>query len=102
MRRSGPAIHRAFVILALVAAAIAPMTSSAATKRFRDLFPAQVRAQTTPDIPASNYWAFLVGINDYAGSTRDNVGAYQDARDLRKHLLSLGWQSDHIALLANR
>ena len=59
-------------------------------------------ATVDPSIPATNYWALLIGINDYYGGTRDNIGSYQDARDLRKHLLSLGWKGDHIVLLANK
>jgi len=70
--------------------------------RFADLFPAQAMATVDPSIPATNYWALLIGINDYYGGTRDNIGSYQDARDLRKHLLSLGWKGDHIVLLANK
>jgi hypothetical protein len=68
---------------------------------FGDVFPDQQAATVDPNVPASNYWALLIGINDYAGSTRDNIGSYQDARDLRKYLLSIGWLSDHIALVAN-
>lgn len=85
--------------------AAASTTTAAATSgsaKFAQKYPAQANATTDPSVPASNYWALLIGINDYAGSTRDNVGSYQDARDLRKYLLSLGWQSDHIALIANR
>ncbi|MFY9587039.1 MAG: caspase family protein [Actinomycetota bacterium] len=70
--------------------------------RFGDVFPAQTVAYVDPAVPATNYWALLIGINDYAPGTRDNVGSYQDARDLRKYLLKLGWKSDHIVLLANR
>jgi hypothetical protein len=70
--------------------------------RFRDLFPAQNAAVADPTITGGNHWALLIGINDYWGGTRDNIGSYQDARDLRKHLLSLGWRGDHIVLLANR
>jgi hypothetical protein len=44
----------------------------------------------------------IIGINDYAGSTRDNIGSYQDATSLRSYLLGLGWRSDHILLLGNR
>lgn len=73
-----------------------------ASRRFADLFPAQSRASRQAGVPASNYWALLIGINDYAGGTRDNVGSHQDARDLRKHLGSLGWKSDHIVLLTDR
>lgn len=76
--------------------------SSSGSAAFAKKYPAQANAYYDPSVPASNYWALLIGINDYAGSTRDNVGSYQDARDLRKYLLSLGWHSDHIALIANR
>ncbi len=74
---------------------------SATQKRFSDLYPSQSRAGRQSGVPASNYWALLIGINEYAGSTRDNIGSYQDARDLRKYLVSLGWRSDHIVLLTN-
>ena len=70
--------------------------------RFRDLFPAQNAAEIDPSITGGNHWALLIGINDYWGGTRDNIGSYQDARDLRRHLLNLGWRGDHIVLLANR
>ena len=72
------------------------------SSRFRDLFRAQYRATVDPYVPATNYWALLIGINEYSGRTRDNIGSYQDARELRRHLLSLGWRSDHILLLGNR
>jgi hypothetical protein len=77
-------------------------TSSAGGSSFAKKYPEQANASVDPSVPATNYWALLIGINDYAGSTRDNVGSYQDARDLRKHLLALGWHSDHIVLIANR
>lgn len=77
-------------------------SSSGSPARFRDLYPAQSRAVIDPNVRGGNSWALLIGINDYAGGTRDNVGSYQDARDLRKHLLSLGWRGDHIVLMANR
>lgn len=77
-------------------------SSSSGGSSFAKKYPAQANASVDPAIPATNYWALLIGINDYAGSTRDNVGSYQDARDLRKYLLSLGWRSDHIVLIANR
>ncbi len=76
--------------------------SSGPRLRFADVFPSQAVASVDPAVPATNYWALLIGINDYAGWTRDNVGSYQDARDLRKHLLHLGWKADHIVLLSNR
>jgi hypothetical protein len=70
--------------------------------RFRDLFPAQNAATADPSVTGGNHWALLIGINDYYGGTRDNIGSFQDARDLRKHLLNLGWRGDHIVALTNR
>ena len=70
--------------------------------RFADLFPAQAAATSDPSVPVSNHWALVIGINDYWGGTRDNIGSWQDARDLRRHLMNLGWRGDHIVLLANR
>jgi hypothetical protein len=78
------------------------MTSTTPRVRFRDLFPAQYAATIDPAVPATNHWALLIGINDYAAGTRDNIGSYQDARDLRKYLMHLGWRGDHIVLLGNR
>ena len=71
-------------------------------RRFEDLYPRQWNAQIDPAIPATNYWALLIGINDYYGYTRDNIGSYQDARDLRQYLFHLGWRYDHVVLLPNR
>lgn len=80
----------------------ASSSSSSSSSWFAERYPDQYNAYVDPSVPATNYWALVIGINDYAGSTRDNVGSYQDARDLRRHLLRLGWHSDHIVLLANR
>lgn len=74
----------------------------APVRRFRDRYPSQWNAEINPSIPATNYWALLIGINDYYGGTRDNVGSYQDARDLRQYLFHLGWRYDHVVLLPNR
>jgi hypothetical protein len=62
----------------------------------------QDRAKQVAGDPASFYWALIIGINDYAGGTRDNIGSYQDAVALRAHLLAFGWRSDHVMILANR
>jgi hypothetical protein len=59
------------------------------------------RATQTPGDPASDAWALLIGINDYQCCTRDNIGSYQDVVALRQYLLSLGWQADHIGVIAN-
>jgi caspase domain-containing protein len=101
----GRRTHSSVIALALVAGVlvtIVPAVGGASGPYFRDVFPAQQAATVDPNDPATNYWALLIGINDYAGSTRDNIGSYQDARDLRKYLLSNNWHADHIALVANR
>ncbi|TMK19354.1 MAG: caspase family protein [Actinobacteria bacterium] len=90
------------IALALIAELASLGRAGASGTKFSDAFPAQQRATVNPSDPSTNYWALLIGINDYAGSTKDNVGSYQDARDLRKYLLSIRWHSDHIVLLANR
>jgi hypothetical protein len=86
-----------------VVALFASVTSTvhASGPRFADYFPSQSRASVNPSDPSTNYWALLIGINDYSGSTKDNVGSYQDAYNLRKYLLSLHWHADHITLLSN-
>lgn len=66
------------------------------------LFPAQYTARQIASDPASAYWALIVGINDYAAPTADTVGSRPDARELRDHLRSLGWRSDHILVLTDR
>jgi caspase domain-containing protein len=92
----------ALAVAAALLVTVAPGVGGASGSRFSEAFPAQQRATVDPNVPATNYWAVLIGINDYEGSTRDNIGSYQDARDLRKYLLNTGWKSDHIALVANR
>ena len=59
----------------------------------------QAAARQTSGVPASYYWAVLIGINDYSGSTASNVGSRQDAESLSSYLQKLGWRSDHIILL---
>jgi hypothetical protein len=59
-------------------------------------------AQQVDGDASSFHWALIIGINDYAGGTRDNIGSYQDAAALRQHLLNLGWRDDHIVMIANR
>lgn len=51
---------------------------------------------------SSFHWALIIGINDYAGATRDNIGSYQDAIVLKELLLAHGWRSDHVLLIGNR
>ena len=85
-----------------VAGSSTASASASSAASFRERYPAQASATYDPSVPATNYWALLIGINTYKGSWRDNVGSYQDARDLRKHLLALGWRSDHITLIGNK
>ncbi len=67
---------------------------------FRSLFPAQASAART-GARGGNHWALIIGINNYAGATRDNIGSRQDAVALRSYLLGLGWREDHIVLLTD-
>ena len=59
----------------------------------------QSQATQTSSNPATSYWALLIGINDYSGSTPSNVGSQQDADALGAYLQKLGWRSDHILIL---
>jgi len=77
----------------------AAAASTSSSSYISSTFPSQSRATQVSGQPATYYWAFLVGINDYAGSTESNVGSRQDAELLSKHLLGLGWRSDHIILM---
>lgn len=64
-------------------------------------FGLQMRASQSASDPASLRWALLIGINEQAGRVADNYGSRQDAEDLRKHLLNLGWRNDHIMLITD-
>lgn len=68
---------------------------------FARLFAAQANAVQNPNDPATTRWAVLIGINQHQGPTRTNVGSRQDAEDLHRHLLALGWRSDHMVLLTD-
>lgn len=54
------------------------------------------------DAPAKHHWAVIIGINDYAGGTEDNVGSRQDAKKLYNMMRNKGWRADHIRLLLDR
>lgn len=82
-----------------------PVSPVAATARapyrgLADLFPEQTAAEEGTS-PASQRWALLIGIKQYAGSTPDTVGSRQDAVALRKILLNRGWLSSNIMLLTD-
>lgn len=61
----------------------------------------QLAASQGPD-ETSRRWALLIGVNDHAGRTRDNVGSRQDAELLASWLGRQGWREDHIVLLTDR
>ena len=69
---------------------------------FRDVYPAQNAARYDPNDRGTNFWALVIGINDYAGRTRDNIGSRQDARDLRQHLFDNRWRGDHVTIISDR
>jgi len=85
-----------------------PMYSASATVAstysswIKSKYPKQASATQSSSDPASTYWALLIGLNDYAGSTPDNVGSRQDAQSLQTMLLKLGWRQDHIMLITDR
>ncbi|HEX2028136.1 MAG TPA: caspase family protein [Nitriliruptorales bacterium] len=81
-------------------AAHAP-AAAPAQGRFAQAFPAQEQAVQDAADPATTRWAVLIGVNEYAGSTRDNVGSRQDAEELYAHLRGLGWRDDHMVLLVD-
>lgn len=64
--------------------------------------PAHKAARQIDGDASSFHWALIIGINDYAGSTRDNIGSYQDAIVLKELLLAHGWRPDHVLLIGNR
>lgn len=73
--------------------------SSTSSSWVNKYYPKQAAATQTSSDPASSYWALIIGINDYSGSTASNVGSRQDAESLSSYLQKLGWHSDHILLL---
>src|SRR5690349_5473577 len=64
-------------------------------------YPLQAHAgQST--VSSTHRWALLIGINDYAYPTVDNIGARQDADSIAATLVHLGWRSDHIIVMRDR
>src|SRR5258706_8035133 len=52
-------------------------------------YPLQTHASETT-APSTHKWALLIGLNDYASPTVDNIGARQDAEGMRTILVGLG------------
>jgi hypothetical protein len=78
-----------------------PAADDTARGRFERRFPAHAAAIQDPADPATLRWAVLIGINEHAGTTRDNLGSRQDAEALAAHLRGLGWRDDHVLLLTD-
>ncbi|HEX9695625.1 MAG TPA: caspase family protein [Actinomycetota bacterium] len=78
----------------LIAAPLVASPAAAATGSVWD-------ARQIDGVPNSFYWAVIVGVTDYAGSTGDSFGSAQDAWALRDYLLSLGWRPDHIYMVTS-
>ncbi|MFN2615094.1 MAG: caspase domain-containing protein [Actinomycetota bacterium] len=85
---------------AIDAGAITRTTTARKTPMQR-WFPAQYAASQSISDPASSYWALLIGINAYSGSTEDSIGSKPDAQSLSSFLRSMGWRSDHIMVLTD-
>ena len=63
-------------------------------------YPAQAKATQTNSIASTKRWALIIGINNYASPTVDNVGSRQDAESLDFYLLKKrGWRADHVILM---
>jgi hypothetical protein len=63
------------------------------------LFSPVASAQPAP--AAAERWALIVGVDRFAGGTRPNYGAVNDAADVRAALLKAGWADDHIKVLTD-
>ena len=60
-------------------------------------------APSAPAAPVpTERWVFIVGINDYAGGTKDTVGAVGDAQDLAAYAARAGVPADHVRVLTDR
>lgn len=46
-------------------------------------------------------WALLIGIDDYQGTTRSNVGAVGDVNSFKTLLVQKGWREDRIRVLTD-
>lgn len=77
----------------------APATVSGTSSSWINKYYPKQAAATQASDPATHFWALIIGINDYSGSTASNVGSRQDAESLSSYLQKLGWRSDHILLL---
>ena len=92
----------AILTLASIAAYVQPAhaTTTLISSWIKAKYPAQARATQTNSIAATKRWALLIGINNYASPTVDNVGSRQDAESMYFYLTKKrGWRADHIILM---
>jgi hypothetical protein len=89
------------VALALASTWIGAAPARASYSWIKYRYPAQAAASEDGTTPGRK-WALLIGINDYAAPTVDNIGARQDAQSFQYVLQKLGWRSDHIILMLDR
>ena len=92
----------AILTLASIAAFIPPAqaTTTLISSWIRYKYPAQANATQNNHIISTRKWALIIGINNYASPTVDNVGSKQDAESLYFYLVSKrGWRADHVILM---
>jgi len=90
------------VVLALASTLLGAAPARASYSWIKSKYP--VQAAASEDGTASGRkWALLIGINDYAAPTVDNIGARQDAQGFQYTLQKMfGWRSDHIIVMLDR
>ena len=101
--RLRPGRFIALVLALAFAAALLPAGAARAalSSWLISKYPLQAKANETSS-PSTHKWALLIGLNDYAAPTVDNVGSRQDAEGMRTVLVGLGWRTDHIILIKDR
>jgi hypothetical protein len=82
---------------AVVGNAAAPTAAAAATAGRTVAAASRRRAPVVPSAATgTGTWAFIVGINDYAGTDHDLFAAVNDAAEVQKAVLQLGAPADQV------
>jgi len=105
MRRAASRLTATALLVSTMLLATGPNTAGASitlSAWIKSKFPIQVAATQSSSRPATMRWALLIGLNDYASPTADNIGARQDAESMWYTLTKLGWRSDHIIVIKDR
>jgi len=92
----------AMLTLASIAVYIQPAhaTTTLISSWIKYKYPAQAKATQSNSIAITKRWALLIGINNYASPTADNIGSRQDAESMYFYLTKKrGWRADHIILM---